>query len=189
MNGHGARGAPGRVADAEAARALEEGIRAYQGGDLYAAHAAFGTAHRRAWYDARVASWYGLTLVLVDRSYGLGVLYVDQAVRGAGPLPELALNQARVALALGQRVQAVRALERGLAEAPDDPVLDAARAALGRRGPPLIRFLPRDNPLNRWLGRLRRQVGRRAARGPRPSPETLGIAAAPGSAGAEGLRA
>jgi hypothetical protein len=180
MTGPGARSAIQRTAGGEAAEALDQGIRAFRAGDLDAAHAAFGNAHRRAWYDARVASWYGLTLVLVEKNYSLGVLYADQAVRGAGPLPELALNQARVALALGQREQAVRALERGLADAPGDPGLAAARDALGRRGPPFLRFLPRNNPLNHWLGRLRHRLARHGDRAQRPTPQTLGATAPPG---------
>jgi hypothetical protein len=123
--------------------------------------------------DPRVLSWYGLTLVLVERNSNLGVALCDQALRLAGPEPELVLNQARAQLALGLRERAVRALRNGLAAHPDDPSLLAAAEALGRRARPVLPFLGRANPLNRALGRLRHRWGRAASAGP-VTPATLG---------------
>jgi hypothetical protein len=181
-----------RPAGPEALSALEEGIRRFRRGDLEGAHEAFGGAHRRASGDPRVVSWYGVTLVLVEKNSNLGMLLADQAVRVAGPLPELALNQARVAVALGQREHAVRALERGLDAAPGHPALTAARVALGRRRRPVLPFLPRSSAPNRWLGKLRhRWFGLRGGP-PIPSPATLGetgeasAGAAPGADAAQG---
>jgi hypothetical protein len=90
-------------------------------------------------------------------------MYADQAVRVAGPTPELALNQARVAISLGQRDRAIRALERGMEAIPDEPSLLRARLTLGRRRPPMVPFLPRSSLLNRWLGKLRHRWSREAA--------------------------
>ena len=138
----------------EAAAALEEGLRRFRGGDPEGAHEMFGQAHRRAPSDPRIQSWYGLTLVLVEKNSNLGVVLVDGAVRNGRPDPELVINQSRVAMALGQRVRAVRALERGLAFHPGDPDLTAARLALGTRQRPVLPFLSRRNWLNRLLGRI-----------------------------------
>jgi Flp pilus assembly protein TadD len=152
---NGSPGQPGeRSLPPEAAAALEEGLRRFRTGDREGAHEMFGQAHRRAPSDLRIQSWYGLTLVLVERNSNLGVVLVDAAVRSGPAEPELIVNQSRVAMALGQRVRAVRALERGLALHPGDPELTAARAALGTRQRPVIGFLSRRNVLNRWLGRL-----------------------------------
>jgi hypothetical protein len=163
-----------RPAGPEAVAALEEGIRRFRRGDVEGAHQAFAGAHRRASGDPRVVSWYGVTLVLVEKNSNLGMLFADQAVRVVGPLPELALNQARVAVALGQREHAVRALERGLEAAPGHPGLTAARVALGRRRRPVLPFLPRSNVLNRWLGRLRHRWFGLRGDASIPSPATLG---------------
>ena len=143
-----------RALPREAAAALEEGLRRFRGGDLEGAHEMFGQAHRRAPSDPRVQSWYGLTLVLVEKNSNLGVVLVDGAVRNGRPDPELVINQSRVAMALGQRVRAVRALERGLAFHPGDPDLTQARLALGTRQRPVLPFLSRRNWLNRMLGRI-----------------------------------
>jgi hypothetical protein len=51
-------------------------------------------------------------------------------------------------MSLGQRIRAVRALERGLALYPGQPELVAAREALGRRHRPALPFLSRRNWMN-----------------------------------------
>lgn len=149
---------PGSTAEA----AFGEGLARYEAGDLPGAHAAFERAHRRMANDPRTLSWYGLTLVLVTRNSNLGTLYCEQALRLAGPDPDLLLNQARIHLALGQRDRAVRALARGLERAPAHAGLLAAQEALGWRRSPVLPFLPRESPLNRWLGSVRHRWSRRA---------------------------
>jgi Flp pilus assembly protein TadD len=166
---------PERGPSPEALAALEEGIRRFQGGDPEGAHEKFGQAYRRAPSDLRIQSWYGLTLVLVEKNSNLGVVLVDGAVRGTRSDPELVINQSRVAMALGQRVRAVRALERGLAQTPNQPDLLAAREALGRRQRPVIPILSRRNWLNRFLGRMQHGwSSRRAAKGKPRAPDGEG---------------
>lgn len=162
--------APDRSLPAEAGELLEQGIRLFEGGDPEGAHACFEAAHRRAPSSPRVQSWYGLTLVLVEKNSNLGVVLVDEAVRNGRPEPELSINQSRVAIALGQRMRAVRALERGLAHSPGDPELSAAREALGRRTRPVLPFLSRRSWVNRVLGRIRHGWHSRSggANAPRP---------------------
>lgn len=177
MNGttttrEGPRGAGDPRAEAEAAFA--DGLGRYEAGDLVGAHAAFERAHRKAGNDPRRMSWYGLTLIVVERNSNLGLLYCDQAVRLAGPEPELCLNQARAHVALGQRERAVRALARGLERDPEHAGLLAAQEALGSRRRPVLPFLSRDNSLNRWLGKLRHRWSRRTQPPRPPEPATLG---------------
>lgn len=157
----------------QARTSLAEGVRLFDAGDVLGAHACFCRAHRNLAAHPRVLSWYGLTLVLVERNSNLGVALCDQALRLAGPEPELVLNQARAQLALGLRERAVRALRAGLVAHPDDPSLQAATEALGQRARPVVPFLGRANPLNRILGRLRhRWAG--AASGSPVTPAALG---------------
>ncbi len=163
------------AADASALAAWEEGRAAFLARDLAAAHGAFERAHRRDPRDPRLMSWYGVTLVLVERNSNLGVQLCDQALRLFGPDPELLLNLARVHLGLNQRERAVKAVERGLGLWPDDARLLAARDALGTRRAPVIGFLSRNNPLNRVLGRLRHRWSRRHAPAYELSPVALGV--------------
>ncbi len=162
---------------------FEEGLAAFAARDLAGAHAAFERAHRRDPREPAFMSWYGLTLVLVEKNSNLGVLLVDQALRAAGPGPELLLNSARVHLALNQRDRAVRAVHRGLEQWPDDPRLCAARDAMGARREPVLPFLTRGNPLNRVLGRLRQRWARRNGPVYELSPVSLGVPLGDGEQG------
>jgi tetratricopeptide (TPR) repeat protein len=161
--------------DGSAEAAFEQGVAAFLGGDTSSAHAAFERAHRRDPRDPRYMSWYGLTLVLVERNSSLGVVLCDQALRGAGSDPDLILNLARVHLALNQRERTVRALQRGLELWPDHPGLLYARDALGWRRSPVVPFLSRNSTLNRWLGHLRKRFVRRGGLAAGCSPLTLGV--------------
>jgi len=153
--------------------ALEEGIRRFDAGDAAGAHAQLSAAYRRAAREPRVLSWYGLTLVLVERNSNLGVALCDQALRLSGPEPELVLNLARAHLALHQGDRVMRVLLRGVEANPDHPALAAALEAMGRRRRPILGALARSHPLNRALGKLRHRwlgaVGRRGV-----TPLTLG---------------
>jgi tetratricopeptide (TPR) repeat protein len=157
--------------------AWEEGRLLFLARDLPGAHVAFERAHRRDPRDPRYMSWYGVTLVLVEKNSNLGVLLCDQALRATGPDPDLLLNQARVHLALNQRDRAVRAVTRGLELWPDDRRLKAARDLLGTRREPVLRFVSRDNLLNRLLGRIRHRWAFRHGPAPELSPAALGILA------------
>jgi hypothetical protein len=174
--GAGGKEQPG---PAELQAGFDEGLERFRAGDAVGAHARFERAHRRAPGDPRIMSWYGLTLVLVERNSNLGVLYTDQALRLSGPEPELLLNQARAHLALGQRERAVKAIQRGLAAAPLDPALKAAQDSMGWRRRPVFPCLGRRNPLNRWLGRLRHDWSRRLHPVAEATPMTLGLLQAP----------
>lgn len=156
---------------------LDEGLAAFAARDPEAAHAAFGRAYRRDSRSPRAMSWYGVTLVLVERNSNLGVALCDQAVRAAGPDPELLLNVARVHLSLNQRERSVRAISRGLELWPRDGRLLAARDALGTRSAPVLPFLSRSNPLNRTLGKLRHRWRQRRAPAYELSPLALGLPA------------
>jgi Flp pilus assembly protein TadD len=161
--------------DAAARAVHEEGRAAFAAGDVASAHAAFERAHRRDPRDPTIMSWYGLTLVLVERNSNLGVSLVDQALRAGGPSPELLLNSARAHLGLNQRDRAVRAIGRGLELWPEDPQLVAAKEALGWRAQPVLSFLSRNNPLNRVLGKLRHRWKGRGRPRLELTPVTLGV--------------
>lgn len=171
----------GPATDPQAEASWEEGRAAFLERALDSAHASFERAYRRDARDPRFKSWYGLTLVVVEKNSNLGAQLCDQAVR-AGADPELLLNVARVHLALNQRDRVLQVVAQGLARWPDDPGLRAAREALGMRLQPVLPFLSREHPINRLLGRLRHRW--RARRGPvyELSPVALGVPLPPAPA-------
>lgn len=65
------------------------------------------------------------------------------------------LNLARVLLLRGRRVEALGVMNRGLAMSPGHAELLQERMNLGVRRAPVIPFVGRSNPVNRFLGRWR----------------------------------
>ncbi len=163
------------VAAAGEGEPLRAGLAAFAARDLPTAHAAFERAHRRDPREPRAMSWYGVTLVLVEKNITLGISLCDAALRPMPSDPELLLNSARIHLALNQRQRASKAITRGLVAWPDHPGLRAARDALGTRRRPFIPMLSRDHPLNRLLGRLRHDWATRKQPAFDLAPETLGL--------------
>jgi tetratricopeptide (TPR) repeat protein len=176
--------ADGRREDAQAL--LGEGMQRFALQELEAAHVLFERAHRRAGNDPRIMSWYGVTLVIVEKNSNLGMLYCDQALRLAGPSPDLLLNQARAYLALHQRERAYRAVHRGVTQWPDDPALRLAQDAMGWRRRPVLPCFGRASLLNRWLGKIRHRWHNYRTPPPVLSPTTLGLMPTPSGERREG---
>jgi tetratricopeptide (TPR) repeat protein len=76
-------------------------------------------------------------------------------------LPDLYAVLGVLLLKAKQRAQAHAAFRSGLALAPHHPGLLARLEEMGPRRAPLLRFLPRAHPANRWLGRVRAWLGGR----------------------------
>ncbi len=111
-------------------------------------------------FAASALSYYGLCLAMVRRRYSEAAKYCRLSLRVHPREGEHYANLARVFLEANDRRQAVNALERGLKVAPDDRELNRIADTIGRRRPPVIRFLPRDFFLNRWLGQRLRTAER-----------------------------
>lgn len=134
---------------------LADGDAAYDRGDRIAAHAAFREAQRLAGSDPRVLSRLGLTLTLVARDELKGVAFCEEAIKRGGEDPDALWRLALVYLATFRKDRAIRELRRGLAIDPKNPRLVAAIDSLGIRRTPVIPFLHRSNPINKFLGKLR----------------------------------
>lgn len=67
---------------------------------------------------------------------------------------EVHYNLALAEFRLNNRRRAVLALQRGLVIDSANPELRRLRVHMGNRRQPVLRFLSRDHPLNKWLGRL-----------------------------------
>ncbi len=67
-------------------------------------------------------------------------------------------NLARTYLLFDNRGAAVRAVREGLAVDPKDKRLRKLLKELGLRSRPVLSFLPRSHPVNRFLGRVRHRL-------------------------------
>jgi tetratricopeptide (TPR) repeat protein len=69
--------------------------------------------------------------------------------------PTCRLHMARIYLLANARRKAYEELEKGLAYSPENQDLRRFQAEMGKRRPPVIGFLSRDNPINIKLGKAR----------------------------------
>jgi len=69
--------------------------------------------------------------------------------------PTSRVHMSRIYLLANARRKALEELERGLAFAPDNADLRKLESEMGKRRPPVLGFLSRDNPLNVKLGKAR----------------------------------
>jgi Flp pilus assembly protein TadD len=112
-------------------------------------------------------SFLGVAVGRAQRKWSAAAKFCERALSSKRNEAQLYLNLAEVYVAAGQRDEAVAVLDKGLIYLSNDARIRRARADLGKRCPPVIRFLDRGNFLNRGLGKLRHSVlGRRLGKAP-----------------------
>jgi tetratricopeptide (TPR) repeat protein len=146
-----------------------QGQRSFRQGDFATALACFKAAYQ-ATADVHVyahlyMSYLGLTQVLLNDVSGLNLC--RRAAAEENRRGEVFENLARAELKLGHRRQACDALRRGLKVDRANPALKALREEMGMRRNPVLGFLDRDNPLNRFLGKITYRSARRKVSGSR----------------------
>lgn len=125
----------------------------------------FRSAHRLEPASPLYASHYGLALGLVERRLDRALHLCREAAKEEFFNPVHYHNLARLHLAFGFKAEAVRYLRRGLMIDPENDAIGQAIRSLGVRRRPPLAFLRRQNPLNRWMGRVLRAAGRGSAEG------------------------
>jgi tetratricopeptide (TPR) repeat protein len=104
----------------------------------------------------RYLSYYGLSLALQANRPRDGLSFCREAASVEFFNPDVFWNLGRVFLAMDRRKDAYEAIRKGLLLQPGHAGLRNELERMGRRRPPAIPFLSRDNPLNVLLGRLSR---------------------------------
>jgi Flp pilus assembly protein TadD len=121
-------------------------------------------AHVREPTHAQARSFYGLCLGLAEREFGRALELCSSAVRQEFFNPVLYQNLATLHLAFGFKADALRCLRRGRMINPAHEGIRRDLERLGFRRAAILRFLPRNHPLNRWLGRVRHHFERERRR-------------------------
>ena len=103
------------------------------------------------------SSYCGLCVAEVKHHYGNALEYCNISVQRDVTNPDHHANTALVYLGRNDRKKAIRQLQAGLKLQPTNPRIHNILDEIGRRRPPVIRFLRRDNPLNVVLGKMRGQ--------------------------------
>ncbi len=81
-----------------------------------------------------------------------------EVARRFGASSDLLAALGLLLLGSGDRARAVRAFRAGLRMCPRHPALRARLREMGHRRRPVLPFLPRSHPANRWLGRIRHRL-------------------------------
>ena len=103
-------------------------------------------------------SFLGYGIARYQRQVKEGLRLCQHAVKTQFYHPDCHLNLARVHVLAKNRKGAVAAIAQGLALDPRNSALRALQNEIGVRKRPVVGFLSRDNPLNRTLGKLRKQL-------------------------------
>jgi len=106
--------------------------------------------------QARYLSQYGLFLGLSGRRRYEGVRFCREAVAMEGYNPDFQWNLGRALMSANRRREAYVALRKGLRLQRDHRGIIADLKRMGVRRRPPLPFLGRDNPVNVFLGRLRK---------------------------------
>lgn len=103
-------------------------------------------------------SFLGYGIARYQRQVKEGLRLCQHAVKTQFYHPDCHLNLARVHVLAKNRRGAVASIAQGLALDPRNSALRALQNEIGVRKRPVVGFLSRNNPVNRTLGKLRRQV-------------------------------
>ncbi len=103
-------------------------------------------------------SFLGYGIARYQKQIKEGLRLCQHAVRVQFYHPDCHLNLARVQVLAKNRKGAVHAIAQGLALDPRNAALRALQNEIGVRKRPVLGFLSRNNPVNRTLGKLRRQL-------------------------------
>jgi tetratricopeptide (TPR) repeat protein len=133
-----------------------DAVRLYRNSDYEGALVIFceivAAADRQDVFHNKYRSYEGLTRVCLGEKHA-----VELCREVAGPDiddVEVFYNLALAEYKLNNRRRALQALQRGLSIDAGNPELRRLHALMGSRRQPLISFLGRDNPVNKWLGKL-----------------------------------
>jgi tetratricopeptide (TPR) repeat protein len=132
-----------------------EGRALLEEGKLEEALEEFERARAEDQSSARIRSYYGLCLGIVERRFDRAMELCQSAAKQEFFNPDLYLNMARLNLAFGFTSEALRYLRRGKMIDPANADIEAVMQELGLRVSPVLVFLPRRHVLNRWLGNAR----------------------------------
>jgi len=110
--------------------------------------------------DPERQSYYAAVNALERGQVGRAIDTCIHAVQAEPENPEIHLNLSRIYMKAGRKKEAYAALEEGRRLDPAHAAVAILANQMGQRRHPVIRFLSRDNVLNKYLGLLSHKWGR-----------------------------
>jgi tetratricopeptide (TPR) repeat protein len=102
----------------------------------------------------RYLSYYALCMAKAEKNYEDAISLGVKAVKTEFYHPEIYLNLGRILSASGRKAFAFRAYKKGLGYDSTHQELIKEINEMGIRRNPVVSSLPRENPVNRFLGML-----------------------------------
>jgi len=155
-------------AQSEAIQVFRFGLAHLRDGQSFEALAAFRQAASMEPQNPYFLSYYGLSLARASRNWDEAEALCLAALRMRRQIPQLYLNLAELYRFRGRVSDAVETLTDAMRYTGKDARIKEALAVFGMRQAPVLKFLERTHPLNRYLGRMRhktRKLFRRPVRG------------------------
>ncbi|MDW7709405.1 MAG: tetratricopeptide repeat protein [Deferrisomatales bacterium] len=146
-------GALAAIGDLE--RKVNRAVALFHRGDYARCHALLQACGDDVLRDPRGQAFQAASRAMVNGRFREGVDACVQAIRGAFYIPDLYCALGVLLLRAGERAKAHAAFQRGLRLDPRHPGLRARVRDMGERRAPVLVFLARSHPANRFLGRLR----------------------------------
>ena len=103
-------------------------------------------------------SYLGCAVARTGARTSEGLALCEQAVQVEFYQPENYVNLARTHLLAGRRLSALRAVEQGLRVDPEDQRLHELLHRIQLRRTPVLPFLARSNPINKYVGMIRHRL-------------------------------
>jgi len=137
---------------------FSKGMAYLSNNELEKAVKAFESAYNEDKENAKYMSFYGMCSALRWGEIGFGIDLCTKAVKKEFYVPEHYINLARVYMRAGNKKGAIIVLKKGLRIDPENDVIHEELVKLGVRKRPIIPFLNRSNPVNRFLGAFIRKT-------------------------------
>jgi tetratricopeptide (TPR) repeat protein len=145
--------------DNEMERLLEKGSEAISQGEIISALSYFEKALHIE--DNPAANSYFAFCIARERGQlSQAISLCSQAIRQEPQNPVHYLNLGRIYFLSGMKPEAIKILREGLKHEKNQQIIDELDS-LGTRKPPVLFFLKRSNPLNKYLGILLKWLGLR----------------------------
>ncbi len=137
---------------------VEEGVEAVDRGDTV-----FGLLQLEkaagAHSNPLVFSYLAYCLARERRMFSDAFALCREALEREPTSPSHYLNLGRIYLCAGEKNKAIKAFRRGLRYRRHHPLIVRELDRLGVRRRPFLPFLERDNPINRYTGKLLARLG------------------------------
>ncbi len=104
--------------------------------------------------DPTAMSYYAMSIAAAEGDHDRAVSLCLVAAEQAFYIPDIYLNLGKIFLINGQKSTAIKTFQKGLSYDTSGGMLMSALNELGLRRKRVIVFLPRQNMINRFLGKL-----------------------------------